>query len=817
MSLTHYCKKACSVLAVSPLLASTAAQEAAPMPETLSQPAPFSGRVMSREEVMKELGPTTGLFSADAAYKDYTVSDVVVRYKGSGGQVDRSRILDRIATRRGSKYNADVVNRDLERLVEDGLVSGDTVVIAEPTGGNSVRVVFEVSSQKLMGGVGFTGNSSFDSDDLAEETGLVGGQVLSDLAISEAITKLRRYYQDSRYPDAVIQYRFIPTPREGYVDVIFDIQEGKHINVTDIDFTGNTHYDDKQLRNVLETKERGWLTWITKSGMMDRERWEDDLAALVSFYRNEGYLRARIVKVEQYVNESDNDQDLRFNIVIDEGKRYRVRNVAFGPTKVFTAEELVPGLSMYNGDAYSGQKVADDVTMIRRYYGSRGYADASVSPDIQEVGTDANGYGLIDIVYRIEEGDHYRVGNISITGNTKSKDYVIRRELPLQSNDPLNTVDLEIAQKRLNNLNYYDDVSVQQASSLRPGYRDVNIEVTERRTGTFNIGVAFSSVESVYLFAGVTQSNFDLYDWNSFVGGGQRFALNTRIGSETKDATLSWLDPWFLDRQLAFETSLFYADSTYYSDFYDQVNYGFAVSLRKPLGDLDSIKLEYRLENYSIDTHYGAPLYFLSEDGDSVRSHIELSYRYDSRDAQIFPRKGGKFEVLAGYSGLGGDAKTYNLGINFAYYWNLRWDTIFSINGGLATVKGVDDDYVPIYERLYLGGPYNMRGFRFRDVGVHDEILTGDETMGGRSSAYCQFELSIPVIEEVRVAVFYDIGFIHEDAFDFSGDTVASDFGVGLRLNMPMGPLAVDYAIPIQTGNAIDSNGRFQFYLNYSY
>jgi outer membrane protein insertion porin family len=361
-------------------------------------------------------------------------------------------------------------------------------------------------------------------------------------------------------------------------------------------------------------------------------------------------------------------------------------------------------------------------------------------------------------------------------------------------------------------------VDVSQVSSNRPGYRDVNIEVAEKRTGSLNVGVAFSSIESVYLFAGVTQSNFDLYDWGSFVGGGQRFAINGRVGTETQDVSVSWLDPWFLDRKLALGTEVFYSNSTYFSDFYEQQNYGFAVSLRKSLGDLDSIKLEYRLERFNIDPEWDAPIFFREQKGISTRSHVELSYLYDSRDAQIFPRKGGKFEVLGGYSGLGGDVKTYNFGVNASYYWNLKWDTIFNINAGYATVEGTDDDkFVPIFEREYLGGPYNMRGFRYRDVAPYNPDLSGDETMGGKTSFFCQFELTVPVIEEMRLAFFYDVGFVEEQSFKFRGNNIASDYGIGIRLNLPVGPLAVDYAIPVKSGNAIDDGGQFQFYLNYSY
>lgn len=156
------------------------------------------------------------------------------------------------------------------------------------------------------------------------------------------------------------------------MDVVFDINEGKKANIIKIDFVGNEHISAKDLRQVMKTKEKGWLTWITKSGRIDREQVEDDLAELVTYYRNKGYLRVKLDKVEYFDAGKGNEQKLTMRITLTEGRRYKVNQVAFGPTKVFTAQELIPGLSMYNGDTYSAQKVADDVTMIRRYYGSRG-------------------------------------------------------------------------------------------------------------------------------------------------------------------------------------------------------------------------------------------------------------------------------------------------------------------------------------------------------------------------------------------------------------------------------------------------------------
>ena len=158
------------------------------------------------------------------------------------------------------------------------------------------------------------------------------------------------------------------------------------------------------------------------------------------------------------------------------------------------------------------------------------------------------------------------------------------------------------------------------------------------------------------------------------------------------------------------------------------------------------------------------------------------------------------------------------MGLSGSYYYNSIWDSIFSINFGLQTIDTIDSDKeVPLFERCYLGGPSNLRGFRFRDVGMINEKLAGDETMGGNSSFYTQLEVTVPLVESMRLAFFVDAGFVHEDSFDFRPTEWAADYGIGLRINLPMGPLAVDYAIPFEANNAADDSGQFQFYVDYKY
>lgn len=796
-----------------------AAEKVQQQVETKLVSAASDTKLLDEADVLRELGPTTGLFQNDASFDGKRVAGVELCYTGEKVLPDQ-RLLDVVQTRAGGEYSSVRVNADLERLIERSLVDPDATVSVQPSG-DAVKVIFNVRSSSVIAGVGFTGNEEFDDEDLRETCKLQPGSVLSDTTLAAARANIIKAYQEAGYPDTQVSWQANATENKTYKDVVFEITEGREVSMNTIEFEGNTAFDGEQLRQLMQTKERGLFTWFTKSGRVDREQVEDDLEAVVKHYRNYGYLRARLANVEYKT--SDNEQGrqrLHLKVTVEEGPRYMVRNVSFGPLKAYTQAELEPGLSMLNGDIYSLQKVSDDVTMIRRYYGAKGYADADVRPDINEAGVAEDGTHLVDIRYDVTEGEQYKVGRINVRGNTKTRQHVILRELPLKPGENLNSVDLETAKKRLDNLNYFDQVEVSQGLSTTSGYRDINVNVHEKMTGSLTLGVAFSTVENVYLYTTITQSNFDVRGFvngGTFVGGGQRLTVNAKLGTEYTSASIYLLEPWFLDQKLALGNELYFSNSSYMSDYYEQENYGWSVSLRKAVSDLASVKFEYRLEQYGIDTQRGAPLFFQEQDGDYTRSHFRVSCEYDSRDSMITPRKGGHLETHLGYSGPGSTEQTYSVGVSGSYYYNSFWDSIFSINFGVETVDAVSGDDVPIFERCYLGGPANLRGFRYRDVGMIDEALSGDETMGGKSSAFVQFEVTLPVVESVRFAMFVDVGFVHEDSFDFAPNELAADYGIGLRINLPMGPLAVDYAIPFKSENCADDDGQFQFYVDYKY
>lgn len=746
------------------------------------------------------------------------VTAVEVRYKGAR-TVDQGVIRNRMSVKEGTVYRAEALDNDIRSLYESGYVD-DVRFLAESSGGG-VKVIAEVTTRPARGGVGFVGNQIFSDKKLAKESKLKPGGALSDAEILEARRNIEKYYQGYGYPDVTISHRIQSTGQQGVADLIFVIDEGQKNEIRKIRFEGNHAFTGPELRKEMKVKEKGWLSWLTKSGRFENYQLDDDVNAVLDYYRSKGYLRASSPGARR---EPVKDGKVDLVIPINEGEKYTVAGVGFGKMTVFRPEDLYPALTLNANQAYNSKKMRDDITMIRSYYGSRGYADAVVTPDISDAGPNR-----VNIVYRISEGSRVAVGRVNITGNTKTKDKVIRREIPLKPGDMFNTVELETTKARLKNVGYFSDVQV-TGTPAGGGYRDIDVMVEEKSTGTVGIGLGFSSIDSLVGFFNLEQSNFDIMNpWN-FTGGGQRFAMNIRLGTRRTEASVSITEPWFLDRQLALGTEVFYKESSYFSDWYDQTNFGAAVSLRQPLGKKSYLKGEYRLEGITIDSEVDSSDYNGNGDrselseraigGDYVRSALALNYVYDTRDSNIEPRTGHKIDIGSTFAGtfLGGDVEIFNVSAQAQKYWNLRWDSILSVNGELAFVDGIDGE-VPIFDRMFLGGGRTLRGFEFRDIGPRDTGYTND-VYGGHSLGYLTVEYTVPVIDTIRAAVFYDTGFVNAGTWDADMGDLYSDVGVGVRLKLPISPLplAFDYAIPVSSPDKeADKGGQFNFYMNYQY
>ena len=467
---------------------------------------------------------------------------------------------------------------------------------------------------------------------------------------------------------------------------------------------------------------------------------------------------------------------------------------------------------MKEGAIYSPKALKDDTKTLADAYGSGGYVDLDLRPH-----STASGPGQIDVTYNVQEGVRSFVQRINIVGNTRTKDKVIRREVLIVPGDIFSTTRVETTKKRLDNLGYFSKVETYPQESDVPGRKDLTIQVEEKRTGTLNFGAGFSTIDSLVGFVELAQGNFDIMNWPAFTGAGQKFRIKLQYGTQRKDFLINLTEPFFLDRPLSLGGQAFYSEADFLSSIYSQRNYGFAIDLRKPINPFLAVSLDYRLEEIELfNVSSGVSQQILLEEGSRLKSQVGTTIYWDTRDNPFLTRKGHRVVYSPYVSGgfLGGDTQTYGFDLEASQYFHLWWDNILLINGEVAVVStwGNGDD-VPIFDRIFLGGSNNLRGFDFRDVGPKD---VNGEPLGGKSMARATVEYTFPIIEHVRGALFYDIGLLDSSANQFGTGHVGSDAGFGVRLDLPIGPLRIDYGIPIQKdGNG--SDGHFNFNVGYQF
>ena len=737
-----------------------------------------------------------------------TIEEIEIQYAGPR-TVSRERILANMRTAVGKPYSDQAVNDDIRNLYASGNIQ-NVRIFGEPLPSGGVKVIVVVLTKAKVTEVQIAGVTKLKTKTIRKELLVRPDEILNEASMEQDRQQILELYQKKGFPDTEVAYEVNVDEDTGTAVVVYTVTEGVKTAINKIEFEGNTAFKAKELRKQIKTKSLNILSFLTQAGRLNQETIDTDLVTLKEFYQNHGYLDV-VIGTPRF--ERINNKKADMIIPIEEGPVYTVGDITIEGAQVFTIEEVRSRMKLQPGDVFSPEQARADVKSVQDLYGERGYIDLVINAD-----TALAGGTTLNVFYSLEEGTETYVERINISGNTKTKDKVIRRELLITPGELYDTVRVDISKQRLGNLNYFERVDTYPTDTLVPGRKDLNVLVEEKRTGSFNFGAGFSSIDSLLGFAEIQQSNFDLLGWPTFTGGGQRFRTRLQYGTERKDFVISLTEPWFLDYQLAVGGEIFYREADFLSAVYSQRDYGFELNTRKGLTSFTSISFAYRLENITIfDVASDATPAILAEEGTRSKSSISSVFTYDSRDSVFLTRRGWDIDVAAQVAGgfLGFDTQTYGFGIEASRYFPLVWDMIFILNGEIA----VTDDWgsgneVPIFERLYLGGANNLRGFSFREVGPKD---SKGNPIGGNSLGRITTELTFPIISRVRGAVFYDAGFVNAGAYDFGTSNYNSDYGIGLRLDLPIGPVRIDYGIPIKSDRWNDSSGRFNFNIGYQF
>ena len=729
-----------------------------------------------------------------------------VQYTGPA-TLSKERILAQMRTKVGQPYSNEVVQEDIKALYKTGYIR-NVRIFAQPEG-DGVKVIVAVQTRAIVSEIEINGAERVKPTRLRKEIKVKLNQAVDEQQLEEARQKIIEIYQARGFTNVSVDFRIDPIDeKRGTARVVFTVNEGAKGAVSQIRFEGNAHASQKVLRKQMKTRGKTLIHFMDKSGRLDEVQLEQDLDKIREYYQDHGFIDVEIKDVRKERTEKG---PMIITIVISEGPQYHVRKLTITGYQHTTEPKVRTLLKMKEGSVYSPKQLRDDAKAVADAYGSGGYVDLVITPEGTPAGT-----GLIDVHYTIEESVRSFVNRVNIEGNTRTKDKVIRREVLVAPGDVFNTVRVDTTKKRLENLGYFAKVETYPEDTDIPGRKDLTILVQEKRTGSLSFGGGFSTVDKLVGFVELTQGNFDLFNWPSFTGGGEKFRLRLQYGTERKDFLLTITEPYFLDRRLALTGQAFYNEANYLSADYDQRNYGFSLDLRKPINAYMYGTLGYTLQNVEIfNVASSSPEFILTQSGTFTESKVFSSLVLDTRDNPLLSRRGQRITFSPAIAGgfLGGDTQIYGLDLEGSQYFHLPKDTILLLNGEIATVsQWGSGSEVPIFERLFLGGSNNLRGFPFREVGPQQN----GEPVGGQSMARATLEWTFPIIEKARGALFYDTGFVNTSEWSFGFNHMASDVGVGLRLDLPIGPLRLDYGYPVMR-DGYNGGGHFNFNVGYQF
>jgi outer membrane protein insertion porin family len=667
-----------------------------------------------------------------------------------------------------------------------------------------------LQTKSTIGEVLIDGAKLIKPSKIRKELTIKPGQILNEAAVETDRQKILSMYTDKNYTNTTVQTKVDTDDKTGKASVTFLVTEGGKTVIHAIHFAGNTVFKEKVLIKQMKTRPNNLLSYFTKTGRVDEDQIQQDILAVREFYQNAGYIDVQVSQPEEKPL-GHGKVDLDFTVT--EGTQYHVKDLSVEGTQALSDADVRKAITTVPGTVFSPKAMRDDSKKVQDLYGARGYVDMDVSPQ-----TTPAGPGLISVDYKITEGVQSYVEKVNITGNTHTKDKVIRRELAVGPGDIYNTVLVDASKQRLDGLNYFSRIDTYPSDTGVPGRKDLNVQVEEKRTGSFNFGAGFSSVDSIVGFVELQQTNFDLFHWPDFTGAGQRFRARIQYGTQRKDVILSLTEPYFLDYRLAVGGELFYRDLDFVSNYYNQSDIGGDVFVRKSINSFTYASLTYRLEQIGINNlSSSASDQIAAEAGKKMKSSLTALLDNDTRDSIFLTRTGHRVDFSVGVAGgpFGGAVKDYTIDLEGSQYFHLPWDTILLFNGEVATVDGFSGSSdVPIFDRQFLGGGNDLRGFDYRAVGPKDHY---GEPLGGKTMARLTAEYTFPIVDKVRGAFFYDAGIVNAGAYDFSFNDINSDVGIGLRVDLPIGPVRIDYGIPLQSDHFNKSGGKFNFNIGYQF
>ena len=708
-------------------------------------------------------------------------------------RIEADAIKRVLKTQPGDIYNLKNLSADLKAIYAMGYF--EDIRIEVETRPEGKMVTFKIKEKPTLRSIRFSGLGwVFEKEDVEEVITAKRGSILNIKTIQNDIDRITELYKNKNFHNIKVDYK-IYEGKDNQADLEFVLDEGEKFTIGKIQFEGNQAFSDKQLRKQMATAEKNIFSWITSAGDLKEDKLEQDVALLSSFYKNHGYMQVRVG--EPLVKFEGNQ--IEITIKIDEGPQFKIGAVDMTGDLLLPKEELIGTLKILKEEFYNRETLRNDVLKLTDLYSSEGYAYADVAPMVKE---DLE-KRIVDITFDIQKGKQVFFEEIIISGNTRTRDKVIRRELRVYEQELFSSQRLKRSIRNLNRLGFFEEVKVDTVKGSDADKMVLKIGVTEKPTGAFSVGAGYGNTENLFGVASISENNL--------FGRGQKLELKGKLGSKTQNVNLSFTEPYIYDIPLSGKIEFY--NWQYKYDEYDKDSYGGGITLSYPVFDYTrgSIGYIYDWANIS-NIQADAPQSIKDLQGKNVKSSVTTKLRYDSRDHGFVPTSGSSHSISYEFAGLGGNIGFMKYIAETAWYFPLFREFVLAphVEGGY--VNKTKDKELPDYEKFYMGGIDSLRGFERDDLAPKDS--EGNSIGGDR---YVQFNLDLlfPLLKSQGMfgTLFFDTGKVYGDQEKIEIDPadLRQSAGLGIRWMSPLGPIRLEYGFILDREDSDHGPGAWEF------
>jgi outer membrane protein insertion porin family len=731
---------------------------------------------------------------------------VEIRIQGNR-RIESAAILNVIKMRAGDLLYNDKTDADIRAIYKLGHFQDVQALKEESDKG--VVLVYSVQEKAIVREITFEGNKELTTEKLKEALEFRQNSVFSAKDLARSVAKIRKMYGDDGYYLADVQTE-VKSSSPSELTVKLKVVEGEKVLIREIHLDGNKAFSAGKLKGIMETKEKWFMSWLTSAGTYKEEVLKNDAMLLSDHYLNNGYVNIKIGEPIVKLNETKSALDVYIGIT--EGEQYRIGAIGFKGELLDPAADLRKKLKNEPAEIFNRSTLRTDIGVLTDLYGDKGYAFATINPQTR-LDSDKK---TIDMTFDIEKGELVSIERINIAGNPKTRDKVIRREMRITESGLYSATGLKRSKQNLMNLGFFEEANIATAKGSASNKLNVNVDVKEKPTGTFSIGGGYSSLDGLIGQGSVQQANF--------LGLGLKANLSASLGGSSQTYALGLTDPYFMDTKWTLGGDLYRSERDYTD--YTRRLVGGDIKGGYPINDYIGTFLMYKYEIK--DIFKPSPTYQTLHDdpiananntyplGTTTTSSIYSSITHNSTDYRMDPSTGMINSFSVEYAGLGGDNKYARFIADNTYFYPLYKRLIASTKLTLGYIREVGQP-IPIDEKFYLGGIYSLRGYRTRSVSptnpANPSIADSIVYLGGNKEIIGNVELTFPLLSEVGLkgVVFFDYGNSFNDKSAVF-DTMLMSYGGGIRWASPIGPLRLEYGIPVNPRNVIDStSGKLEF------